>query len=69
MTREEAIAELKTMPINYPLTNDNDRASRLMQARDMAIKALVNPQNCNNCEVGNQCLYCKHEFEPQERSE
>lgn len=29
----------------------------------------VNPQDCDNCEVGNPCLYCKHEFEPQERSE
>lgn len=41
ITREEAIAELKAMPIIYPITNgENDRASRLMQARDMAIKAL-----------------------------
>lgn len=24
---------------------------------------------CDKCEVGNPCLYCKHEFEPQERSE
>ena len=29
----------------------------------------VNPQNCDTCEVGNPCLYCKHEFEPQERSD
>ena len=21
---------------------------------------------CDKCEVGNPCLYCKHEFEPQE---
>lgn len=41
MTNKEAIAELKAMPIIYPITNgENDRASRLMQARDMAIKAL-----------------------------
>lgn len=26
----------------------------------------VNPQDCNTCEVGNPCMYCKHEFEPQE---
>lgn len=27
----------------------------------------VTPQEpCNKCEVGNPCLYCKHEFEPQE---
>jgi len=24
----------------------------------------VNPQNCDNCEVGNPCIYCKHEFDP-----
>ena len=29
----------------------------------------VNPQNCDACEVGNPCLYCRHEFEPHERSE
>lgn len=23
----------------------------------------VNPQDCDTCEVGNPCLYCKHEFE------
>lgn len=34
------IAELKAMPINYPLTNAEDRASRLIKARDMAIEAL-----------------------------
>ena len=27
----------------------------------------VNPQEpCDKCEVGNPCLYCKHEFEPRE---
>ena len=29
----------------------------------------VKPQDCDTCEVGNPCLYCKHEFEPQERNE
>ena len=29
----------------------------------------VEPQNCDKCEVGNPCLYCRHEFEPQERGE
>ena len=44
ITREEAIAELKAMPINYPLTNGEDRASRLMQARDIAVEALEHPE-------------------------
>lgn len=26
----------------------------------------VKPQDCDTCEVGNPCLYCKHDFEPQE---
>lgn len=29
----------------------------------------VNLQDCDTCEVGNPCLYCKHEFEPQESEE
>ena len=29
----------------------------------------VKPQDCDTCEVGNPCLYCKHEFEPQEISD
>jgi hypothetical protein len=23
-------------------------------------------EQCDNCEVGNPCIYCKHDFEPQE---
>lgn len=34
-------------------------------ARDMAIKALQE-QNCDQCEVGNACLYCEHEFKAKE---
>lgn len=29
----------------------------------------VKPQDCDTCEVGNPCLYCKHEFEEQESEE
>jgi len=29
----------------------------------------VNPQNCDSCEVGNPCLYCKHEFEERSGEE
>lgn len=28
---------------------------------------LQRQEPCDKCEVGNPCLYCKHEFEPQER--
>ena len=35
------------------------------------IKSLppVKPQDCGTCEVGNPCIYCKHDFEPQESEE
>ena len=29
----------------------------------------IKPQDCDICEVGSPCLYCKHEFEPQESEE
>jgi hypothetical protein len=34
---------------------------------DIVLIPPVNTQNCDACEVGNPCLYCRHEFEPQER--
>lgn len=34
---------------------------------DIVLIPPVNPQNCDACEVGNPCLYCRHEFEPQEK--
>ena len=33
----------------------------------LSLLPAANPQNCDTCEVGNPCLYCKHEFE--ERSD
>ena len=30
------------------------------------VKQEVKQEPCEKCEVGNPCLYCKHEFEPQE---
>ena len=45
----------------------------IQDCRDCFIEDVLNhlpsvtPQEpCNKCEVGNPCLYCKHEFEPQE---
>ena len=37
--------------------------------RNICLKNEYNGIGCDECEVGNPCLYCKHEFEPQERSE
>ena len=71
MTREEAIKELKEdkalyMPEEWIESLDRDTPDgRLITAIDMAIEALEQ-ESCDKCEVGNPCLYCKHEFEPQE---
>ena len=37
----------------------------ILKAYKMAIQALEQ-EPCDNCEVGNPCIYCKHGFEPQE---
>lgn len=58
MTREEAIEIIKQ---DIPCEHDTD----LIEALEMAIKALEQ-ESCDKCEVGNPCLYCEHEFEPQE---
>ena len=58
MTREEAIEIIKQ---DIPCEHDTD----LIEALEMAVKALEQ-EPCDKCEVGNPCLYCKHEFEPQE---
>ena len=63
MTREEAIRCLSV--------HSSTNGSRLCtdkqhyEAKQIAIEALEQ-QPCDKCEAGNPCLYCKHEFEPQE---
>lgn len=37
--------------------------------RNICLRNEYNGIGCDECEVGNPCLYCKHEFEPQERSD
>ena len=61
MTREEAIEVIKLALAQVEWDYPMDYAV----AFDMAIKALEQ-EPCDKCEVGNPCLYCKHEFEPQE---
>lgn len=58
MTREEAIEIIKQ---DISCEHDTD----LIEALEMAIKALEQ-ELCDKCEVGNPCLYCKHEFESKE---
>ena len=62
MTRKEAKAWLKVLLKDEYAFNSADR-----EAFAVAIKALEQ-EPCDTCEAGNPCLYCKHEFEPQERS-
>ena len=64
MTNEQAIKELQE---SYDIMRNHDideSESYLMQALNMAIKALQE-QNCDQCEVGNPCLYCEYEFKAQ----
>ena len=37
--------------------------------RNICLRNEYNGISCDECEVGNPCLYCKHEFEPQESEE
>ena len=60
MTNEQAIKWLKDYIQNTPF-----QMEQYERAFDMAIQAL-SQEPCEKCEVGNPCLYCKREFEPQE---
>ena len=64
MTREEAITNLEMIRVAFVEPITKEQRKLIDDTFDMAIKALE--QDCDTCEVGNPCLYCKHEFEPQE---
>lgn len=54
-------SELCEECINYPNcdhTMQDDVAETIIKELEQ--------ESCDKCEVGNPCLYCKHEFEPQE---
>ena len=76
MTREEAVRQIRDnidfrkrlQEGDKPQFFDADENEKDIEAFDMAIKALEQ-EPCDKCEVGNPCLYCKHKFEPEERSE
>lgn len=57
MTCEQAKSEL--MQIYMSLSEEKKKAL------DVAFKAMEQAQNCDQCEVGNPCLYCEHEFKAQ----
>lgn len=59
---EDAISRQAVLDIvNIPLNIRRDEIIKKLPA--------VKPQDCDTCEVGNPCMYCKHEFEPQESEE
>ena len=65
MTREETVKNLLTELIDMidnGSQRDLDRADEISKT---IIEAL-SQEPCEKCEVGNPCLYCKREFEPQE---
>lgn len=57
MTNEQAKSEL--MQIYMSLSEEKKKAL------DVAFKAMEQAQNCDQCEAGNPCLYCEHEFKAQ----
>lgn len=62
MTKERAIEVLDGIEeVHGVLPEDGNEVE---EALNMAIKALQ-AQNCDQCEVGNPCLYCEHEFKAQ----
>ena len=65
LTNEQAINVLDVL-WNNPLFSETHK-----QAFEIGIKAIkaLEQELCDKCEVGNPCLYCKHEFEPQESEE
>lgn len=60
----EEIEELKGLAASMGLYDDRNPCKRAV-ILGKAIKVLEQ-EPCDKCEVGNPCLYCKHEFEPRE---
>lgn len=60
MTKEEILQTFSD--INYAYNN----CSKYDTLKNM-LEELTEP--CEKCEVVNPCLYCKHEFDPQERED
>ena len=57
---KETIIELRD---NNGTATQQEVCKFLANLMDVLEKQMQEP--CDNCEVGNPCLYCKHEFEPQ----
>lgn len=66
---EDAISRTEVIKSIDEREDVNGKVDAESVRTDIVLIPPVNPQDCDKCEVGNPCLYCKHEFEPQERSE
>lgn len=67
---EDAISRVET--VKFLANHSNEFEDKKIRMAFQSASSLVNnphnlppvnPQNCDTCEVGNPCLYCKHEFE------
>ena len=67
----DMISRQAVLDTEYQIKEINGIEYVMLSEVQMKIRKMphVNPQNCDNCEVGNPCLYCRHEFEPQEGSD
>ena len=69
MTRDESIETLNTLYMAFAVFPNQQislgNIDKMKESVSMALEALEQ-EPCDKCEVGNPCLYCKHEFEPQE---
>lgn len=75
ISRQSAIFLASDLKQDLP---DDERIADMVMAHNegvseyqtqLSLLPSVNPQNCDLCEVGNPCLYCRHEFEPQKSEE
>lgn len=74
--RQDIVSSMEDIKGHYSNTPFRDMPSSKIyrnegrqECLDIIDKYIQKSQDrCDKCEVGNPCLYCKHEFEPQERS-
>lgn len=81
MTNEDAIEILQLIRLGKHITNDKalemaiqalssweEYSDKLWkEAYERGKTEAISQEPCDKCEVGNPCLYCKHEFEPPQK--
>lgn len=66
---EDAISRTEVIKSIDEREDVNGKVDAESVRTDIVLMQPVNPQNCDACEVGNPCLYCKHEFEERSSEE